>query len=70
MTKIEEKLEALFAKLRTLPEARQQAALEALCDITEEPYRLSDDELAVLQPALERVHRGEATGNASTDDVL
>jgi len=69
MSTVQEKLETLFAKLRTLPEARQQAALEALSEITEEPYQLSAEELAVLQPALERVHRGEATVNALTKDV-
>ena len=52
----QEKLEALFAKVRTLPEPRQLALVELLA---EEPHQLSEDELAVLRPALERAQRGE-----------
>jgi hypothetical protein len=70
MSTVQEKLETLFAKLRTLPEARQQAALEALSDITEEPYQLSEDELATLRPALERAERGEFFGDALASDLL
>lgn len=70
MPTVQEKLESLFAKLRTLPEARQQAALEALSDITEEPYRLSEDELATLRPALARAQRGEFAGDALSSDLL
>ena len=55
----EEKLEALFAKVRALPEPRQLAAIEALSEIAEEPHQLSEDELAVLRPALARARRGE-----------
>jgi hypothetical protein len=70
MTAIQEKLETLFAKLLTLPEARQQAALEALSDITEEPYQLSDDELATLRPALARAERGEFAADALESDLF
>lgn len=70
MTTTQEKLETLFAKVRTLAEPRQKAALEALADITEEPYQLSDDELAVLRPALERAKRGEFGTDATISDVL
>jgi hypothetical protein len=58
---IQEKLEALFAKVRALPEARQLDAIEVLAEITEEaqePYQLTEDELAVLRPALEDAKRG------------
>jgi hypothetical protein len=65
-----EKLETLFAKVRELPEPRQKAAVEALTDIAEEPYQLSEDELAVLRPALERAKRGEAVVDAMTSDLL
>lgn len=70
MTTVQDKLESLFAKLRTLPQARQEAAAEALAEITEEPYRLSDEELAVLRPALERARNGELAGDALTSDLL
>jgi hypothetical protein len=53
------KLEALFAKVRALPEPHQQAAIEALAEIAEEPYVLSEDERAIVEPALEEAKRGE-----------
>jgi hypothetical protein len=50
---IQEKLEAVFAKVRALPEPRQLEVLEVLAEMAdEEPYQLSEDELAVLRPAL------------------
>jgi predicted transcriptional regulator len=52
----QEKLDALFARVRALPEPRQLALLEFLA---EEPHQLSEEELAVLRPALERAERGE-----------
>ncbi|HEY7550706.1 MAG TPA: hypothetical protein VH913_14460 [Hyphomicrobiaceae bacterium] len=66
----QEKLEALFAKVRALPEPRQQAAIEALSEIAEEPYQLSDDELAVLGPAMERVRRGEFVPDEEVAELL
>jgi predicted transcriptional regulator len=66
----QEKLEALFAKVRTLPEPRQRAAIEALAEIAEEPYVLSEDELAVLRPALERVQRGEFVPDEEVAELL
>src|SRR5262249_24973749 len=49
MATTEDKLETLFAKVRALPKARQQLAVEALSEIAdEETYTLSDDEHAVL----------------------
>lgn len=56
----QEKLEALFAKVRALPEPRQQAAVEALAEIAEEePYVLSEEERAIVLPAFEEALRGE-----------
>ena len=70
MTTIQEKLETLFAKVRALPEPRQKAAVEALTDIAEEPYNLSEDELAGLRPALERAKRGEFAADAMTSELI
>jgi hypothetical protein len=57
---IQEKLEALFDKVRALPEARQLALLEFLAEeIAEEPYVLSEEERAIIEPALEEAKRGE-----------
>ncbi len=65
-----QKLEDLVAKLRTLPVIRQEAAIEALNEIVAEPYQLSDDELAVLLPALDEADRGEGLSDAETDELL
>ena len=70
MPKTEEKLEQLIAKVRTLPTVRKQLAVEALTEITDDNYVLSDDERAVLEPALERAKRGEFASDAEVDEVL
>lgn len=68
---IEDQLEVLFAKVRALPKGRQEMAVEALSEITDErEYKLSDAERAVLEPALARAKRGEFAGNADVDEVL
>jgi len=71
MTTTEDKLESLFAKVRTLPKARQELAVEALSEIAnEETYGLSDDERAVLDPALARAQRGKFAPDADVNEVL
>jgi hypothetical protein len=55
----QEKLEALFAKVHALPEPRQLALIEFLSEeIAEEPYELSEEERAIVEPALEDAKRG------------
>jgi hypothetical protein len=55
MDKITDKLEHLFAQVRALPEERQELAVEALSEIAStDAYTLSQDERAVLEPALAR----------------
>ena len=67
----QEKLEALFAKVRALPEPRQLALLEFLAEeIAEEPCELSKDELAVLRPALKRAQRGEFVPDEEVAELL
>jgi phosphoribosylaminoimidazole (AIR) synthetase len=67
----QEKLEALFDKVRALPEARQIALLEFLVEeIAEEPYVLSEEELAVLRPAVERAKRGEFVPDDEVAELL
>lgn len=70
MPTIQEKLETLFAKVRSMPKERQEAAIEALSDITSDPYVLSEDVLAVLKPALERAKRGEFAPEAEVSKLL
>jgi hypothetical protein len=65
-----EKLEHLVARVRALPEAHQQAAVEALAEIAEEFYQLCEDELTVLQPALERAGRGEFVSDDEAAELL
>ena len=68
---IQQKLEALFDKVRALPEPRQLAAVEALAEITQEPYVLSDEERAILEPALAEAKRGEnVIDDEDLDDFL
>jgi predicted transcriptional regulator len=69
MTTTEDQLETLFAKVRALPSGRQELAVEALAEITDE-YKLSDVERAALEPALARAKRGEFASDAEVDEVL
>ena len=65
------KLEALFDKVRALPEPQQELIADALADMTrDQVYQLSDDELAVLVPELEGARRGEFASAAEVDAVL
>lgn len=70
MSTTKEKLESAFARVRALPEELQEAALEALNEIADEPYPLSDEELAILRPALERAKRGETVSDEEMAEVL
>jgi hypothetical protein len=71
MTTTEDHLETLFAKVRALPKGRQELAIDALSEITDErEYKLSDAERAVLEPALARAKRGEFASDADVDEVL
>ncbi|MFZ1104773.1 MAG: hypothetical protein WAN86_18310 [Hyphomicrobiaceae bacterium] len=59
MMTTQEKLEALFAKVRALPEPRQLALLEFLSEeVAGEPYVLSEEERAIIEPALADAKRG------------
>jgi hypothetical protein len=71
MATIHEKLEALFAKVRALPEERQQLAIVALSEIAaDDAYVLSEEELAILEPALERARRGEFASEAEVAEAI
>jgi predicted transcriptional regulator len=71
MPTTEDKLETLFAKVRTLPKERKALAVEALSEIAEEEaYLLSDEERAVLEPELEAAKRGEFASHEDVDEVL
>jgi hypothetical protein len=72
MATIQEKLEALFDKVRALPEERQKLAVLALSEITEQAgvYMLSDEERAILEPALREAEAGEGLSDAETDELL
>jgi hypothetical protein len=72
MTTTEEKLETLFARVRTLPKERQEMAVMLLEDIAsaDTEYVLSEEELAVLKPRLEDAQRGENLVDAKDVDIL
>lgn len=65
-----ERLETLIAKVRRLPESRQVAVIEALREITDEPYQLTDEERAILTAARDEADRGQYLFDAETDDLL
>jgi hypothetical protein len=71
MSDIAEKLESLFTKVRSLPKARQELAVEMLAEIADEKvYVLTDEERAVIEPALERAKRGEFASQAEVDEAI
>ena len=63
-------IDALAERAKKLPEERQLAVVEALREMLDEPYMLSQDELAILRPALVDAKSGNALSDADTDDVL
>jgi hypothetical protein len=71
MPTTEDKLETLFAKVRTLPKERKKLAVEALSEIANvEVYQLSDDERALLEPEVEAAKRGEFASDEEVDEAL
>jgi thymidylate kinase len=71
MATIHERLEELFTKVLSLPEPLQETVAEALAEMTsDEPYQLSDDELAILIPALARAEHGEFVDDDDIDAIL
>jgi hypothetical protein len=71
MSDTAEKLESLFAKVRSLPEARQELAVEVLAEIADEDvYVLTDDERAAIEPALQRAKCGEFASQAEVDEAI
>lgn len=70
MATIAQKLEALFSRVRALPQHQQERVVEALSDLTDAPYRLSDDELTLLLPELEGARRGEFASAEEVDTEL
>lgn len=63
-------MDALVDKAKSLPEERQLAVIEALRELLEEPYVLTDEELKVLRPLLSDAHEGKNLSNAETDEIL
>ena len=71
MSSTHEMLETLIAKLRALPEERQQLAVEALAEFAEpDVYVLSEEERAVLEPALAEARRGDNLLDVDEVEVL
>ena len=70
MSRSTTQIDALAERAKALPEDRQLAVVEALREMLDEPYILSQDELAILQPALADAKSGSALSDADTDDVL
>lgn len=67
----QEKLDTLVQKLRSLPEERKALAVEALEEIVDDrPYILSEEERAILGPALAEAKRGQNLVDADKVDLL
>lgn len=63
-------IDELAERAKRLPEDRQRLVAEALRDMLDEPYVLSDGELAVLRPALAEAQAGTNLSDADSDDIL
>ena len=63
-------IDDLADRAKRLPEERQRLIAEALREMLDEPYVLSDSELAILRPALADVIAGTHVADADTIDVL
>lgn len=71
MTNSPPDLEALFNKVRTLPDEHRDRVAEALAELTsDEPYQLSPEELSILEPELEGARNGLFASQQDVDDVL
>ena len=67
----QEKLDTLVKKLGSLSEERKALAVEALEEIVDDrPYVLTEDERAILEPALAEAKRGENLVDADKLDLL
>jgi hypothetical protein len=51
-------IDSLAERAKRLSEDRQQAIAETMREMIDEPYQLSEDDMAVLQPALADVEAG------------
>ena len=70
MTKETDQIDVLVSKVKALPADRQRDVIEALRELTVEPYQLSPAELAVLEPALRDAKNGIDLTNAADDELL
>lgn len=70
MATTHQKLEALLDAVLNMPEAAQNAAIEALSEITAAPFEISDEEKAILEPALARARRSEFADERDVAAVL
>ena len=70
MIKSVERLEHLMAKLRTLPEAKQEVAADLLADLTDDVYVLSEAEDAAIDEALSQARKGQFISSGAADAIL
>lgn len=66
----QQKLEGLLDAVLQMPEAAQNAAIEALSDITEAPFEIPVEDRAILEPALARARRAEFADERDVAAVL
>lgn len=63
-------LDRIVDLIKRLPSERRAEVVDALRELVVEPYVLSDDELAILQPALAEAMSGEGLSDVATDSAL
>ncbi len=63
-------IDTLAERAKRLPEDRQRLVAEALQEMLDEPYVLSENELAVLRPVLAEAQAGTNLSDADSDDIL
>ena len=63
-------IDVLTDQVKRPPEERQQAIVDALREMLDEPYILSDDDLAILRPARADAQTDVNVAGAATDDIL
>ncbi len=64
------RFEAFIEKLRALPDDRQSKLIDIFEPLISQPVDLSDEELAVLLPALEAVKGGDVASEEEVRAIL
>jgi hypothetical protein len=70
MSNASTQIDILAERAKRLPDEQQRLIADALREMLDQPYVLSDEELAILRPAVAGVKAGTTLTDADKDDVL